>query len=152
MSKYPFRSASYTAQYPFFRWPRISDRASCALHPVSGTSPLLWAHPTPVSPGRGYLFPLSVEAITFGEAGLSDSSTALSARAVSSHPGKSIRFSGSLLPRWWQASPSSAGWPSCIGVTRSHPWRDSLALRLARSSHGASAAGLLPDAARLTTW
>jgi len=69
-------------------------------------------------PGGGYLFPSSVEAIALGVPGLSGSSTALSARAVSSHPGKPIGFFGSLLPRWWQASPFLGGWPSCISVTR----------------------------------
>ncbi len=42
--------------------------------------------------------------------GLPGSSTDLSARALLNHPGRPSRCPRSLLPRWYQTSPSPAGW------------------------------------------
>jgi hypothetical protein len=83
-------------------------------------SPLLWASPTPGRcRARGYVFPQIVGCVSASTPpGLPGSSTNLSLRAVPNHPGKPSDVLLPLLHHWWQASPSSAGWPSFIRVTR----------------------------------
>jgi hypothetical protein len=63
--------------------------------------------------------------------GLPGSSTDLSARAPLNHPGRPSRCSHSLLPRWWQASPSPEGWPPPFKCNEAES--GSLALGLAPS-------------------
>ncbi len=48
--------------------------------------------------------------LTDTPSGLPGSSTDLSARALLNHPGRPSRCPRSLLPRWYQTSPSPAGW------------------------------------------
>jgi hypothetical protein len=72
----------------------------------------------PEQPANGYVFPPAVEAWGLTGPGLPGSSTALSARAVPSHPGRPDDRLGSLTDRRWQASPPLAGWPPPLRVTR----------------------------------
>ena len=72
----------------------------------------------PVRPAAGYVFPPTVEGRALTGPGLPGSLTDLSARAVPSHPGRPDGGNRSLLGRRWQASPSLAGWPPPISVTR----------------------------------
>ena len=73
-----------------------------------GPSSLLWDHPTPARA----LPP---------NAGLSGSSTSLSLRAVSSHPGEPNDCTQVSLHHRLQASPYQTGWPLPCSVTR--PYR-----------------------------
>ena len=90
----------------------------------------------PMRPASGYVFPESVEVITLTVPALPGSSANLSARAALFHPGEPNGFSCSLFPRWWQASPSLAGWPS--RTSRNEADSGSLTLRLTPSLSGAS--------------
>jgi hypothetical protein len=72
----------------------------------------------PARPASGYVFPPTVEACSFTEPGLPGSSTDLSTRAVSYHPGRPAGCTCSLLLRRQWASPPLAGWPSFACVTR----------------------------------
>ena len=72
----------------------------------------------PARPADGYVFPPAVEARGLIGPGLSGSSTDLSARAVPYHPGRPAGCLRSLLDRRRLASPSLAGWPPSLCVTR----------------------------------
>jgi hypothetical protein len=72
----------------------------------------------PARPAGGYVFPPAVEAWGLTQPGLPGSSADLSARAVPNHPGRPGDRFGSLTDRRWQASPSLAGWPPPLSVTR----------------------------------
>ena len=91
-------------------------------HPrVRGTSTLLIhalpsAHYGPLRLPTGAVFQVmdslnTLSPLTDTPSGLPGSSTDLSARALLNHPGRPSRCIRSLLPRWFQASPSPAGWP-----------------------------------------
>ncbi len=90
----------------------------------------------PMRPAFGYVFPKSVEVITLAVPVLPGSSANLSARATLFHPGEPNGFFSSLFPRWWQASPTLAGWPT--RTLRNEADSGSLTLQLTPSLSGAS--------------
>lgn len=70
--------------------------------------------------------------------GLPGSSADLSTCALLNHPGRPSRCIRSLLPRWYQASPSLAGWPPSFKCNEAESGSLSLGLTLSLSGNNRS--------------